>query len=922
MAFLSRLFTGFKRGAVLLASSDDIPADSLRVVRNCRIDRVLGTIASRPGMRALSSALGGSIQWMGKLFGVSVDLSYVQISATLSRLADDWTGALTTLHSATGTTPVSSAIMPDGESTPVPYAYFASSAGPLLKDNGTTVSVWGIAPPTAVPQTVALATDLSTTIDDAESAATWTGTALSAGPANDATNKIVGTNSQSFSIAANTLATLGVGTLGGGTGFLNLDTLTSGDSTVKADDYIAFWIRFDRPDFVSYLQVDVDLDTQTLANAFVTNYYSAFLDGSKLNQGGGNWTHVQVRKSEFQRFGTNASVSWAVAKCFRVRILTLTTGAVSGNIDDVKLRGGCDMEGDISYTVCYRNSTTKGRGNPYRDSSEVIQWTTPLTTDRQRITVTLTNVAQGGANHPGDGQIDKLWLFRRGSQFTEGVRVVELADGTTTYTDGICDATLLLDPIVLEADNDPPPTALTVVFGPGGFNRLFGLTDGYRLRYSKQWELDENRAENWPSTFDVGIGNGSMRAVGGIATDTQVLVFDQVQAYQVVGSGADTLLPVPIPNSRGLVGPQALCAGDGRVFLVATGADGLYQQVGLQQQKLTGDIDPFFAGIAIDGNPALGRTTAQLENIRLAWHNDPAGAFVVMLYSGGRLTVKKGVDGQYTTCLFDDGPVLMGSVLTDPEDRLLLLGGADGIVYSAEIGTLYADNSAAITCQVRTKSDDAGQPARFKRVSQVVVEAGTDSTDVTPTVYYNRSAASEVLATVSGSASTDQYYLPVRDPDARVHDVALDLAWSGTTLVTVSLVGFDASLSGEQFARFDSDTLSFPLVVQVKWIDLDGDFPANVTLTYLVDNRVLTYTVLATDGQERFRVRLEAGVRGTVHQVRLSSASTFELFHVGVWAQPLGSDVGYKEQLIFTSQTAAQRSATSVALALGALGKE
>src|SRR5207244_11444545 len=107
--------------------------------------------------------------------------------------------------------------------------------------------------------------------------------------------------------------------------------------------------------------------------------------------------------------------------------------------------------------------------------------------------------------------------------------------------------------IAIEDDNEMPPTGGAVVFGPGATNRLFVIEKGYRLRFSKQWERLENRAENFPLANDAGIGDGSQLALAGICLDTQVMVWTEAATFLCVGSG-ETFLPTILPNSRGIVG--------------------------------------------------------------------------------------------------------------------------------------------------------------------------------------------------------------------------------------------------------------------------------------------------------------------------------------------------------------------------------
>lgn len=879
MPFTPKLWPGFTKGVVLATQPDDVPEDALRVARNVRLDSTLLTVCARPGMTRMSATqlgLPSAVDWLEKLYGISTDYSYAHFDTTLDRLTDDWT-APAVLSASAGST-MTAARLPSGASPPLPHIYFASSGGPLGKDSGTAFTTWGIGAPTAVV-TTALAADLTTSINTCEVAGDWT-VGAGVAVALDANVFVENANSIQLTVNASTLGTAGMGS-GKFVGAvdLNLDTLTGGDNTVKNDDYIHFWIRMDRPERLVYMQLDMDLDTNTYANAFRGNYYTAVLPQSAFLDSTDTWQRIQIRKSAFNRAGTGAA-TWATVKALRFVFYTNSLGTLIVHLDDIKLRGGVGMEGDMEYTVVYRNSTTKSRGNPYI-LTDVVQYSTKLTTDRQRITVTFTDVKEGGAGHPGDAQIDKMWLFRKGSQFDEAVKVTEIADTTATYTDVISDVTLLLDPIVLEVDNDTPPTGGTVVFGPGPFNRLFLLENGYRLRYSKAWERDENRVENWPVTNDVGIGDGGQRAVTGIATDTQVFVWTEALTYQVLGAGTDTFLAVPIPDSRGIVGVYAVAAGGGRVFFVAQ--DGLYEQVGLNQRPLSLTMAPFFRGERIDGNPAWTTSTANRALTRLMWYADVNGPMLVMLYldttgAWRRLIVKSATGTQYDTFLFDDTEAFsIRSLMVDHEDNHLLGGGSLGYVYKLEDHTVSADAGNTISGQVRTRSEDFGLKRQQKRYTGFVVEGDTNQVALVATAYYDKNTASEVLGTVQTDSVADRALITVGQPGAKYYDAALDLAWSTINPVTISLLGVYGSPVAESAIFYDSDRLTMPTSARLDRVELDLEATQPVTLTiYSGDTVVAQADVLpTTSGRARVTYVPPGEIRSRYWRYTLRSSTAF-----------------------------------------------
>ena len=181
------------------------------------------------------------------------------------------------------------------------------------------------------------------------------------------------------------------------------------DTLVKDDDWIRIWVRIDRPERLVYMQIDFDLATTTVADAFRNNYYSIRLPSlTRLSQGRDQWTELKVRKSEFTRYGDNGDMSWATVRACRFSFLTNTEGAVTIYLDDLEVHGGFGIEGDYTYTALYRNSNTGGKGNPAMNANDVVQYTTPLTVARHPVLLNLSNLIEGGAAHPGDTQIDRI----------------------------------------------------------------------------------------------------------------------------------------------------------------------------------------------------------------------------------------------------------------------------------------------------------------------------------------------------------------------------------------------------------------------------------------------------------------------------------------------------------------------------------
>lgn len=894
MPFTPFRITRWTRGSTLISEPDLIPDESLRLAINVRLDRTLGTIEVRPGWTLrTAAALGASVSYLSRLFTSAATYGYAQASTTLYRLTSAW--STPTAIATPGSAVISDANSPDGNGNLLKYFVNGSVA---VKDSGTVTTTMGIAPPTAAPLSAALATDLTTTIDAMDVAASWTGANLSAGPTDDTTQYQENGNSVTFSIAASTFGSIAqfLGTT------VNLDTLTGGDATVKNDDYIHLWVRVDRPERLTFMQIDVDIDSTStgVADCFRHNYYTVRLGAQvTLSQGINAWTKVQVRKNAFARIGSDSTRSWANARGFRIGFLTNTQGVAVINVDDFKLRGGVGMEGDIEYTVTYRNAVTGARGNPPKAADGVVLYTTAVTTNRQRINLTTTNVIQGGANHPGDAQIDTLMIWRRGSAFDTAVLVDEIADTTASpYLDNNSDSTLVLTNIVLETDNDMPPTGTTrVLFGPDATGHFFMIVDGYRLYISKGYENRDNRVENWPALGFAIVGDGSARAVAGAANSTQIRVWTTERTYNVVGVGQDFFLPVVVEGSRGAVGQFAVASGDGVFFFVSQ--DGIYADVGGQQSKLTSAIDPFFQGLTVDGFVGLGTPPA---TTRLAFLHQPKGSLLVMTHASGYLVLKPNLqNAQLTECFFCTSDLAnLSTLYTDTQNLALLAGASSGNIYKIEDEATYSDAGTPILMTARTKSYDLGQPQHGKFIASTECEGQTNSQPLTLTAYYDRATLSEVLGTVRTSTEVSLVQHATANPETSRRDIALALTGYTTQRVAITRLGCVFEPQPEPRLFLDSGNISFDFVQQLKRLEIDLTSSEVGTLVVYADSvQVCSGSFLTQVKRGNIPYALPAGLRGRIWRITLQVPTTpFLCYRLSGFFKQLGTDQQYAERVL------------------------
>lgn len=900
MAFKAFHTTPWRRGVTLIGEPDYLPDDSLRTGFNVRLDRMLGAISSRPGWtQRTTAALGASITYVSRLVTNAGTFSYAQAGSVLSRLTSGWIspGTITTTNQV-----VSDANSPDGNGTV--WKYFVNGTV-AVKDNAVAPSPMGIAPATALGITTSLAADLTTVIDPMDNASSWTGTNLSAGPANDTTIFQEGTGSITFSVPANTFGVIDKMIS------VQIDTLAGGDPLVKQDDYIHLWLRCDLPQQLHYVQIDIDIDagTASLANAFKKNYYHVRLGSSTdLGQGAHAWNQLQIRKSRFARFGTDTSRSWATVVAVRIGVLTTSVGTVVIYVDDLKLRGGVGLEGDISYTTTYKNSATGGRGNPVMDSNEIVQFTPPLRTNRQRITINTTNIRQGGANHPGDAQITHWMLWRKGGTFPDPVLVTEVLDTTASPTiDNFSDATLALAPKTLETDNDLPPTGGTrMLFGPGSGGHLFMIVDGYRLYFSKGYERLENRVENWGRNNFAIIGDGSAKAVTGVALGSRVVVWTTERTYNVLGVGQDTFIPLPVEGSHGCVSQWGATSGDNAMYFVSQ--DGIYGDISGRQFKLTSSIDPFFQGQTIDGQVGWNRNYTSL--VALEFLNESTGSALVMIYPEGSSTIPNAFlvlkpnleNGQLTECFFGGSiRTHLQALFFDSLNRELLAGGLDGHVYRIENPEAYADHDTSITIRARTKSFDLGAPQHYKYITSVGAEGNTAGANIGLTAFYDRNGIREDLGQINTGSETGQTILQPALAEVGRRDISLELTGILTTRLAITKLFFMYEPQPELEHFVDSGIIAFDFIQQLKRWEIDIYLPTEAQITVYIAGIIIYQSLLPpTIGRQSFAYALPPGLRGRLWRITLTTeAEPMRCYRISGFFKQLGTDQAYTARVVF-----------------------
>ena len=601
------------------------------------------------------------------------------------------------------------------------------------------------------------------------------------------------------------------------------------------------------------------------------------------------WYQLTLNKHEFD-IPTSSPEPFQMISSYVVAItVDGTPGGVDMRIGAVSMQRGAGPPPDIAvrYTVTYVVSSTGEESSPPKTADQVVLYSTLVTPERQLVQLDLSRIARP----PVTEGIDQLAIYRQQEGESLAYLVTTVPSDTTTFLDDRADAQLNLAHI-LEPDNDPPPPDGVVLFGPGAQQRLFMIRDRNKLRFSKHWEYHKDRASNWPFSFELQIGDGSQEALNGLMTDQSIFIWSEDQTWQILGQGDDAYVPLPVPLSHGLLARWCLCSGDGKIFFLAK--DGLYQQQGLTQQKISGDLDPFFNNETVHGIQPFSRDPALLARYRLAWYPHPTEPMLVLLYAvagdtspSRRLVLKKNAQQQYTDAFFDDSlPRAMQSVYADPQALTLTCGTDHGHIWQAEMPNATTDVGQAIAGRVRLPARDQSAPRMVKTYSDVIVEANTLGTVLTVQAAFNRSTETITAGTVTTSADNVMVELPLPQTSApallRRHHLALDLSWSGTTRMTITQLGWHAQLEAEDLTFLDTGPLVFDHQATLRRIHFLYDATTTVTGQVTVDGAAQPAFILpATGGRTRVDQLISvppALLRGKLFRLTATSAAPSLLY--------------------------------------------
>jgi hypothetical protein len=661
----------------------------------------------------------------------------------------------------------------------VDYLFVCDGTTLFKVTNAGDVSNWGITPP-ANGFTAAVAAVSSKSIDNMEdpgAAARWSATSLTATA--NTTYFQEGAQSIRFEVAANTIGTAVQNKT------IALDTFAAAGDSSSAD-YISFWLKIDNPDNLYWIQLDLSLGNTTFATdtysfridksgekktdanrrglansdtwnteeaqrnsveeastAFVINNNrrtnNSNIYSSLGNEGfpveAGVWEQIHVAKKQFAKSGGGA-VDWGDVQAVKFTLKTKETGAIYTYIDDLKMVGGCGLQGTYRYLVTFRNSVTGSRSNSNSSYVEV------LNVLRQPISLAALPTSS-------DTQVDQLEIWRTIGNGSLFFRIARIAEGTLTYTDRVADVVALDDSAAatyisseeLPTDNTIPESTFNIACGPYNtsmfwLNSLAG-TRG-RIYYSPI-----GRPESVEGYLEVTSDDDPLLSM--VMWNGNLIAFSESKAYQIYGTN-----PYGYREVFGIPGVSETNAGtvmSGPKGIVYQAVDCVRLFAGAQSNKINPEaIEVLFQGENASNLTAFEGTVAAIKGNNY-YISDGTQTLAVNFETGTWRDLGIGFDALYY----------------EPDTKLLIGSYGSKVVVVEDAGAV-TDAGTAIPFEIETfHSSRVGD---ILNVSSFL-EIDADLNDQVLNVYLLLDDAVESLGSITNS-SRSYMQIPVNKQSRRV----------------------------------------------------------------------------------------------------------------------------------------------------------
>lgn len=504
----------------------------------------------------------------------------------------------------------------------------------------------------------------------------------------------------------------------------------------------------------------------------------------------------------------------------------------------------------IASTITVYDSVIAAESNPSAASNEVT-----LATEGGALS-SIPNPAAAGVDF--DAQVTHVGIYRTIANQSLATSPFFFASdvlaGTSSAVDGVTDDALLG---LLVFDNDRPPAFGAVCEHQ---NRLWGLKDN-RV-YPSKFEQPEAFAPQM--AFDVGTLSDpplTLWSEGGV-----LYVATGARIYQIVGFGQDAggnplFIPQETLIPTGLGASGSVVHGERADYFL--GSDGsLWRQRGPAQAENLSDapLYPLFHRETVNGVAPLNQAARSAVVCGFL----PSKIFVS--YPAGTATVPSAtlVYDEGTGIWFRDSRGFR-SFHYDRIANVLYAGTTTGLVLQVgHDGTVSTDAGTVITPVVQTRDDDEGQPQQDKRLVELGIDAATLTAQVTVVADYVRDP---VLLGTSVHPTRSRGYLPAPAVAPHGFTLGYHLTWSGPGTLYQLFPQVLLVPPTQQQWRINVTDLGWPgkkvlsdYTLDLEWVGTGAVTVRVFTDRALTDPPLYTHTVTGTAGHRvRFpRARLPA----------------------------------------------------------------
>jgi hypothetical protein len=245
----------------------------------------------------------------------------------------------------------------------------------------------------------------------------------------------------------------------------------------------------------------------------------------------------------------------------------------------------------------------------------------------------------------------------------------------------------------VEYDHDPPPSGISILFGPNYEGVLFALVDN-KVYWSKA-----KQPEYWPTSYWIEVSGPDYPLVSATVSGTQFYVASEQDLYQIQGSSSSTFISYMIGLGSGTRSKRVFL-GNTSLGLLRMASDGLHQYSGGEDVESLPRLRPVFEGVTVGSVPGI--TPA---NRGYCWAVYYRGKIYLGYPSSGEtypqnVLVTDLQSGATTHYSYPYGLIL---AIVDPTSDNLVACDDAGQIITLEDSASTDDNGTAISWDIQSK---------------------------------------------------------------------------------------------------------------------------------------------------------------------------------------------------------------------------